>query len=153
MEKHTERFCRESKCLVFLASSLLLPLSCEDHSICVNPRLGLEAPLPSIPVRVPWAREMDRHQPLLGACHGSLSGSQTSLFFFFLKEVPQTRMKANKQSLAFPSISPTSPLPLAYYTLRHWSSLLLMEHQDPPPPPAPLLARSCPSWLSWHITP
>lgn len=36
MEKHTERICGESKCLVFLASSLLPPqgmLPGEDHSI------------------------------------------------------------------------------------------------------------------------
>lgn len=129
MEKHTERICRESKCLVFPAFSLL-PLSCKDLPICVDPRLGLEVPLLSTLVRVPWPREMKQAPASLRACHGSLGGSQLALFF--LNGVIQTRLRmvAKKQSLAFPSISPTSPH--ALFPQHPWSSLLLVEHQDHP---------------------
>ena len=85
MEKHTERICRESQCLVFVASSLLPPELCyqvRTNSICVNPRLRAKVSLMRIPVRVPCALEMQQAPASPGASCGTLGGSQLPPFFF-----------------------------------------------------------------------
>ena len=88
------------------------------------------------------------NQPLVGACHSSLSGSQ--LPFPAFSERSYSDQDEGKEAVTclpfcFPNLI-SGTFPQAYYALHHGSSWFLMELQDPLPSPHPTLLL-LPFWL------
>ena len=142
MQKHTG-FVRKVG-----VESFLLPLS---HLLwAVRITLFVWTPGESLSWVFLWVRpELGRwNQPLVGACHSSLSGSQ--LPFPAFSERSYSDQDEGKEAVTclpfcFPNLI-SGTFPQAYYALHHGSSWFLMELQDPLPSPHPTLLL-LPFWL------